>query len=57
MEYLTTQQMSKLWNISDRRIRLLCKEGRVLGVKKEGKQWLIPSNAKRLDLKNARQKK
>lgn len=56
MEYLTTQQMSKLWNISDRRIRLLCKEGRVLGVKKEGKQWLIPSNAKRLNPKNARQK-
>ena len=45
MEYLTTVEMSKLWNISARRIGVLCAEGRVAGAIKKGKMWLIPSNA------------
>ena len=36
MEYLTATELSKLWNISTRRIGVLCTEGRVEGaVKKE----------------------
>ena len=45
MEYLTTVEMSKQWNISSRRIGVLCMEGRVEGVIKKGKMWLIPSDA------------
>lgn len=45
MEYLTTVEMSKRWNISSRRIGVLCAEGRVEGVVKKGKMWLIPSDA------------
>lgn len=47
MEYLTTVEMSKKWNISSRRIITLCTEGRIDGVIKKGKMWLIPSNAEK----------
>ena len=45
MEYLTTVEMSKKWNISSRRIGVLCTEGRIDGAVKKGKMWLIPSDA------------
>ena len=47
MEYLTTVEMSKNWNISSRRIITLCIEGRIDGVIKKGKMWLIPSDAQK----------
>lgn len=45
MEYLTTIEMSAKWNITSRRIGVLCAEGRVAGAVKKGKTWLIPSDA------------
>lgn len=47
MEYLTTVEMSEVWNISSRRIGALCADGRIEGVIKKGKTWLIPSDAKK----------
>lgn len=47
MEYLTTVEMSKKWNISSRRIITLCIEGRIDGAIKKGKMWLIPVDAKK----------
>lgn len=47
MEYLTTTEMSKLWNLSSRRIGVLCTEGRIDGVIKKGKMWLLPADATR----------
>lgn len=47
MEYLTTVEMSKRWNISSRRIGVLCTEGRIEGVIKKGKMWLIPADAEK----------
>ena len=44
MEYLTTVEMSEKWNITSRRISILCAEGRVEGAIKKGKTWLIPSD-------------
>lgn len=32
MEYMTTVEMSKKWNITSRRIGVLCSEGRIEGV-------------------------
>ncbi|UXR73284.1 helix-turn-helix domain-containing protein [Staphylococcus sp. IVB6238] len=43
---MTVKQASELWKISDRRIRILCKEGRILAVMKEGRTWKIPSDAR-----------
>lgn len=45
MEYLTTVELSERWNITSRRIGVLCAEGRIEGVIKKGKMWLIPSDA------------
>ena len=47
MEYLTSVEMSEKWNITSRRISILCAEGRVEGAIKKGKTWLIPSDAKK----------
>ena len=41
MEYLTTVEMSKKWNISSRRIGVLCTERRIEGAVKKGKMWLL----------------
>lgn len=45
MDYLTSVEMSEKWNITSRRISILCAEGRIEGAIKKGKTWLIPSNA------------
>ena len=39
MEYLTATELSKVWNISTRRLGVLCTEGRVDGAIKKGKMW------------------
>ena len=45
MNYVTTIEMSEIWGISARRIALLCEQGRIAGVVKKGKTWLIPEDA------------
>ena len=52
MEYLTTIEMSEKWNITSRRIGVLCAKGRVEGAIKKGKTWLIP-DARRKNIKGA----
>ena len=47
MEYLTTVEMSKKWNISSRRIGVLCSQNHIDGVVKKGKTWLIPAEAEK----------
>lgn len=47
MDYITIQEASKIWGISERRITKLCNEGRIEGAKKFGWSWAIPSNAEK----------
>lgn len=48
--YMTVNEASAKWGISDRRIRVLCAEGKIPGVIKEGKSWKIPlDTAKPID--------
>lgn len=42
---LTVEQISKIWNISGRRVRELCSNGLVPGVQKVGRNYLIPDDA------------
>ncbi|GAB1477212.1 hypothetical protein MASR2M70_20500 [Bacillota bacterium] len=44
-KYVTAKQAAEKWNISDRRVRVLCKEGKISGAFKEGKAYKIPSDA------------
>lgn len=47
MEFLTTTEMANKWNISRRRVSLLCVEGRINGAILKGKTWLIPADAEK----------
>ena len=37
----------EIWNISQRRVAIYCKEGRIDGAVFKGKTWLIPENTKK----------
>ena len=41
--YISVKQASEKWGISDRRVRILCSEGRIPGVIREGRSWKIPA--------------
>ena len=45
--FLTVKQASEKWGISDRRIRVLCSEGKIPGAYREGRGWKIPVDAKK----------
>lgn len=45
--YISVKQAAEKWNISDRRVRVLCSEGRIPGVIREGRSWKIPETAKK----------
>ena len=45
--YMTVKEAAKKWNISDRRVRILCAEGKIPGVTHEGRSWMIPEDAKK----------
>lgn len=42
---MTVKQASGKWNISDRRVRVLCENGQIDGAYRIGKIWYIPDNA------------
>lgn len=45
--YITVKEASSKWGISDRRIRVLCSEGRIPGAYQEGRGWKIPIDAEK----------
>ena len=45
MKYLSTSQAAEKWNISARRVAVLCEKGRINGVQKAGSTWIIPDDA------------
>ena len=45
MEFMTTKEATQKWNISERRIRKILKEGRIEGAVKNGNSWNIPIDA------------
>lgn len=47
MEYITAHQAAKKWKISQRRVQILCSQGRIKGVFKLGENWAIPETAEK----------
>ena len=41
------KEISALWGISERRVTQFCKDGKIPGAVRAGKQWQIPDDAKR----------
>lgn len=47
MEYLTSAECAEKWKISQRRVAIFCKEGRIAGAVMRGRMWMIPSDAEK----------
>lgn len=45
--YMSVKQAAEKWGISDRRVRILCSEGKIPGVTRQGRSWKIPEDAKK----------
>lgn len=45
--FMTVKQAAEKWGISDRRIRVLCSEGKIPGAYQEGRGWKIPADAEK----------
>ena len=54
MKYLTTSQIAEKWGLTERRIRMMCQEGKIEGAFLVGKTWNIPENAEKPQRVNAK---
>ena len=43
--YITLTEAAEKWELSTRRVRKLCEEGRIDGVNKFGRNWAIPADS------------
>ena len=51
VNYISVEEVSQNWQISERSVRNYCAQGRVEGALLEGKTWKIPSTAEKPDRK------
>ena len=54
MEYISAREAANKWNISVRRVQVLCADGRIVGATRLGNIWVIPKDS--LKPKDGRQK-
>ncbi len=47
MDFITVREIAGKWDNSQSRVQKLCEEGRIQGVLRFGKSWMIPSDAKK----------
>lgn len=52
VKYISVEEASQNWQISERSVRNYCAQGRVEGALLEGKTWKIPSTAQKPDRKH-----
>lgn len=45
MNFVPSSEKAKEWGISQRRVAILCKEGRVPGAELVGNRWFMPTDA------------
>lgn len=45
MNFVPSSEKAKEWGISQRRVAILCKEGRVPGAELVGNRWFLPPDA------------
>lgn len=49
MKYITIQEAADKWELSERRIQVLCASNRLPGAVKFGRQWAIPADTMKPD--------
>lgn len=47
MDYMTTSEAAKKWGITQRRVQILCSQGRIQGAIRLSVLWAIPTNTKK----------
>ena len=47
MDYIQVSQAAEKWGLSTRRVRVLCAQGKIDGVIRKGKLYMIPANAQK----------
>ena len=57
MDFITSAEAADKWNISQRRVAIYCKEGRIEGAVLKGRMWMLPSDAKNQKTQGVREKK
>ena len=45
MDYITTKEAAENWGLTERRVQVLCKQGKIPGVFRLGWAWAIPKDA------------
>ena len=53
-QYITLKEAAEKWGISERRIRILCTDGRIEGATKMGPMWVIPADSIKPDDKRVK---
>lgn len=47
MDFMTIKDAAEKWDLSKRRIQILCAEGRIQGAERLGYCWAIPKDAEK----------
>ena len=47
LDWISPLQASEKWGITERQVQSLCKNGRINGVVKWGRSWLIPKDTQK----------
>lgn len=47
MEFISAREAAERWKITQRRVSVICKEGRIENAKMVGNMWIIPADAKK----------
>ena len=58
LSFISAKEAAEKWNISQRRVSVLCSENRINGAMMVGNMWIIPSNAEKpIDKRTVRSEK
>lgn len=58
LSFISAKEAAEKWNISQRRVSILCSENRITGAMMIGNMWIIPSNAEKpIDKRTVRYEK
>lgn len=57
MEYITAKEAALKWGICERRVQVLCEQGRIEDVQRLGKAWAIPKDSEKpIDARKKKQR-
>lgn len=49
MDYISVKELAEKWELSERWIQKLCEDGRIDGVHRFGRSWMIPKEVEKPD--------